>query len=131
MVIRSLNETVLYQISVIYMKNIKLLYNMNMFVKNTIVQEYLHNVTFDQRYMLYVICYRIQISIFQENFNINLFENNINYCLRQVHPATLDMEDQSLVDCLHTLIMAKSDEVTVDGFEMEELDFIINSIACH
>ena len=46
-----------------------------------------------------------------------------------MHPATLDMEDQSLVNCLHTLMMAKSHEVTVDGFEMEELDFIINSIA--
>ena len=55
----------------------------------------------------------------------------MNYCLRQVHTATLDMEDQSLVDCLHTLIMAKSNEVTVEGSEMEELDFIINSIACH
>ena len=31
-----------------------------------------------------------------------------------MHPATVDMEDQSLVDCLHTLIMAKSDEVIVD-----------------
>ena len=47
---------------------------------------------------------------------VNLFENDINYCLRQVHLVTLDMEDQSLVDCRHTLIMAKSDEVTVDGF---------------
>ena len=61
----------------------------------------------------------------------NLFENDSNYCLRQVHAATLDMEDDSLVDCLHTLIMGKSNEVTVDGFEREELDFIINSIACH
>ena len=60
-----------------------------------------------------------------------MFENDINYCLRQVHPATLDMEDQSLVGCLHMLIMAKSNEVTVDGFEIEQLDFIINSIACH
>ena len=60
-----------------------------------------------------------------------MFENDINYCLRQVHPATLDMEDQSHVDCLHTLIMAKSNEITVDGFQMEELDLIINSIACH
>ena len=48
-----------------------------------------------------------------------------------MHHATLDMEDQSIVDCLHTLIMAKLNEVTVDGFEMEELYFIINSIACH
>ena len=60
-----------------------------------------------------------------------MFENDNNYCLRQVHPATLDMEDQSLVDCLHTLITAKSNEVIVDGSEIEELDFIINSIACH
>ena len=72
---------------------------------------------------------KVGVSIFHSD--INLFENDINDCLRQVHPATLDMDDQSLVDCLHTLIMAKSDEVTVDGFEMEDLDFIINSIACH
>ena len=48
-----------------------------------------------------------------------------------MHPATVDMADQSLVECIHTLIMAKSNEVTIDGFEIEELDFIINSIACH
>ena len=47
-----------------------------------------------------------------------------------MHPATLDMEGKSLVDCLHTLILAKSNEGTVDGFEMDELDFIINSISC-
>ena len=41
------------------------------------------------------------------------------------------MEDKSLVDCIHMLIKAKSNEVTVDGFEMEELDSIIKSIACH
>ena len=110
----------------LYMKDIKLLYNMNMFVNNTIEQECLHNAMYNANT---VIGYKL--AFFRENFNINLFENDINYCLRQVHPATLDMEDQSLVDCLHTQIMAKSDEVTVDGFEMEELDFIINSIACH
>ena len=70
------------------------------------------------------------LELYRENFNINLFENDISYGLRQVQPTTLDMEDQSLVDCLHKLIMAKSNEVTVDGFEMKELDFIINSIAC-
>ena len=53
----------------------------------------------------------------------------MNYCLRQVPPATLDMENSSLVDCLHTLIMARSNEVTVDGFEMEELGMSITYIA--
>ena len=108
------------------MKDIKLLYNMNMFVKNTIVQECLHNAMYNANT---VIGYKL--AFFREHFNINLFENDINYCLRQVHPTTLDMKDQSLEDCLHTLIMAKSNEVTVDGFEIEELYFIINSIACH
>ena len=110
----------------LYMKDIKLLYNMNMFVKNTIAQECLHNAMYNANTVI-----GCKLAFFRENFCINLFENDINYCLRQVNPATLDMEDQSLVDCLHTLIMAKSDEVTVDGFEMEELDLIINSIACH
>ena len=31
-----------------------------------------------------------------------------------MHPATLDMEDKPLVECLHTLIMDTSNEVTVD-----------------
>ena len=48
-----------------------------------------------------------------------------------MHPGTLDMEDNSLVNYVHALIiMVRSNEVTVDGFEMEELDFIINSRAC-
>ena len=110
----------------LYMKEIKLLYNMSMFVKNTIVQECLHNAIYNANTVI-----GCKLAFFRENVYINLFENDINYCLRQVHPATLDMEDRSLVDCLHTLIMAKSNQVTVDGFEMEELDFIINSIACH
>ena len=110
------------------MKDIKLLYNMSMFVKNTIVQECLHNAMYNANT---VIGYKL--AFFLENLKIYLFKNDIiyNYCLRQVHLATLNMEDQSLVDCLHMLIMAKSNEVTVEGFEMEELDFIINSIACH
>ena len=62
--------------------------------------------------------------MFKEYFNMNLFENGINYCLRQVHPTTLDMEDKSLVDCLHTLFMTKSNKITIHGFEIKELDFI-------
>ena len=42
---------------------------------------------------------------------INMFENDKYYCLRQVHPATLDIEDKSIVDCHHTLFMAKSNDV--------------------
>ena len=38
----------------------------------------------------------------------------MNYCLRQVHLATLDMEVKSPVDCLHTLIMDGSNNVTVE-----------------
>ena len=97
---------------------------MNRFVKNTIVQECLLNAIYNANT---IIGYN-----FRENVYINLFENicNMNYSLRQMHPATLDMEDNSPVDCLHTLIMARSNELTVDGLEMEEFDCIINSIAC-
>ena len=85
----------------LYMNDIKLVYNMNMFVKNTIVQECLHNAMYNANT---VIGYKLDF--LRENFN--LFENDIHYCLRQVHHATLDMENNSLVDCVHTLIMVKS-----------------------
>ena len=58
----------------LYMKDIKLLYNMNMFVNNTIVQECLHNAMYNANT---VIGYKL--AFFRENFNINLFKNNINY----------------------------------------------------
>ena len=48
--------------------------------------------------------------------NYNFYRDH--YSLRQVHPA-IDMEDMSLVDCLHTLIMSRSNEVTVERFGME------------
>ena len=53
------------------MKDIKLLYNMNMFVKNTIVQECLHNAMYNVNT---VIGYKL--AFFREHCNINLFEND-------------------------------------------------------
>ena len=49
--------------------------------------------------------------------------------IHQVHPTTLAMEEKSLLDGSHMLIMTKSNDVTFDRFKMEYLDFIINSIA--
>ena len=74
-----------------------------MFVNNTIVQECLHNKL-----------YNTNTVIVYGRCNLHLYI----------------MEDMSPVDCLHMLIMAISNEVTVDVFEGEELDFIINSITC-
>ena len=47
----------------LYMKDIKLLYNMNMFVKNTIVQECLHNAMYNANT---VIGYKL--AFFSRNF---------------------------------------------------------------
>ena len=44
---------------------------MNRFVKNTIVQECLHNAMYNANT---VIAYKLEF--FRENFNINLFEND-------------------------------------------------------
>ena len=101
---------------------------MNMFSNNTIVQECLHNAIYNAH------CYGIQYSIFKVTFYvffIILFDNNIHYGFRQGHAVTLDMEEKYLVDCFLTVMIARSSEVTIDGFEMKELDFIINSLACY
>ena len=39
----------------------------------------------------------------------------------------LQLQIWKIIDCLHTLIMARSNNVTIEGFEME-VDIIINSI---
>ena len=38
------------------------------------------------------------------------------------------MKYKSFVDCLQTLIMTRSNEVSVKGFQMAEFDFLINSM---
>ena len=45
-----------------------------------------------------------------------------------VQPVTLDMEDKSLADCFHTLIVPELYEVTVDGFEI--LKHVNNDVVC-
>ena len=59
------------------MKAIKVFYNMIMFVKNTIVQECLHIAMYNANTVI-----RYKLAFCKENVNINLFENDINYCLR-------------------------------------------------
>ena len=80
------------------MKDIKLLYNRNMFVNNVIVHECLYNTTYNANTIIW-----FKLSFYRELCIINLIENHINDSFCQVYPGTLDMEDTSLVVYHHTL----------------------------
>ena len=48
-----------------------------------------------------------KLHLLKENFNINILEHDLKYCLEHVKPEQLSIKKQSLVQCLHKLSLAK------------------------
>ena len=64
------------------------------------------------------------------SFNISKFGYNLDdLCLRYNSPVTLAAEKISQIDCKHTLCLARSKQVSIEGFSDEELNDRINCIA--
>lgn len=108
----------------LYVRDIKLLYKMYYCVNNKIVKQCLNNAIHNSNT---VIGYKL--AYFREEFDVELFICDINTCLKYVRPASLSVEQQALVDCLHVLTLTKSNELTVPGFQMDELNDIIDFIS--
>ena len=49
------------------------------------------------------------------HFGFNLFHRDLNYCLQHCKPASVSTEKQS--------------HVSIEGFDIEEINFIIDNIA--
>ena len=62
-------------------------------------------------------------------FGLNLFDRDLKYRLQHCKRASLSAEKQSHVNCVHTLSLTKSNHVSVEGFDIDEINFIIEYIA--
>ena len=65
-------------------------------------------------------------SFFRSKFGYNLYDLSLSQCLRYRH---LTAEKRSQVDCVHTLCLARSKQVSIEGFSDEELNDMIKFIS--
>ena len=78
--------------------------------------------------LLHSIKCQISNSIVRENFNICILEHDLKYSLEHVKPEPLSIKRQSLVQCLHELLLVKGSQLIVNGFISEEIDDMITFI---
>ena len=70
-----------------------------------------------------------KLASYRENFNIDILEHDLKYCLEHVKPESMSIERQSLIKCLQELSLAECRQLIVYGFISEELDDMINFIS--
>ena len=70
-----------------------------------------------------------KLSVFSSNFGNNLDDLSLSQCLRYSSPVHLTAKKRSLVDCVHTLCLARSNQVLIECFSDEELYDMINFIS--
>ena len=93
-------------------------------ISNSIVSECLYCALSDSST---VIGYKL--AFYRENFNINILEHDLKYCLDHVKPEALSIERQSLITWLQELSLPKCRQLIVNGFNNEDLDDMINFIS--
>ena len=65
---------------------------------------------------------------FLSKFGYNLYDLSLSPCLRYSSPVYLTAENISQVDCVHTLCLARSNQVSIEGFSDEELNYMYNGM---
>ena len=70
-----------------------------------------------------------KLSFFRSKFGYNLYDLSLAQCLRYSSPVHLTAEKRSQVDCVHTLCLARSKQVSIEGFSDEELNDVIKFIS--
>ena len=63
-----------------------------------------------------------KLAFYRENFNISILEHDLKYSLEHVKPEPLSIKRQSLVQCLHELLLVKGSQLIVNGFISKEID---------
>ena len=69
------------------------------------------------------------MSFFRSKFGYNLYDLSLSQCLRYSSSVHLTAEKISQVDCLYTLCLARSNQVSIEGFSDEKLNDMIKFIS--
>ena len=71
--------------------------------------------------------YRIYFNRYK--FGFNLIDRDLKYCLQRCKPTSLYIYKQYRINCVHTISLARSNHVSVEGFGIDEINVIIDYIA--
>ena len=107
----------------LFARDIKLLHSIKCQISNSIVRECLSCALSNSNT---VIGYKL--AFYRENFNISILEHDLKYSLERVKPEPLSIKRQSLVQCLHELLLVKGSQLIVNGFISKEIDDMITFI---
>ena len=69
-----------------------------------------------------LIGYKLSFCIAKFGYNLN--DLSLSQCLRYRSPVHLPAEKRSQVDCVHTLCLACFNQVSIEGFSDEQLNYI-------
>ena len=65
----------------------------------------------------------------RSRFGINVIDTGYDVCLHNIIGIQLTTEQQNLVICINTLILTRSNNVYIDDFSNNDINYIINYIA--
>ena len=90
-----------------YIRDIKFLYRM-LQCNNSIVKQCIMHASHDANTLI-----EYKLSFLRSKFGYNLYDFCLSQCLRYSSPVHLTAEKGSQVDCVHTLCLARSNQVSM------------------
>ena len=70
-----------------------------------------------------------KLALIRSRFGINVIDSGYDVCLHNIIGTQLTGEQQNLVNCIHTLILTRSNNLYIDGFSNNDINYIIDYIA--
>ena len=106
----------------LYNRDVKFIYRL-LNCHNCIVKECLTGINISNT----IIGYRL--AFIRYRFGINVIDTGYDVCLHNIIGTQLTIEQQNLVNCIHTLILTRSNILYTDGFSNNDINYIIDYIA--
>ena len=106
----------------LYIRDIKFLHRM-LHCNNIIVDQCIMHASHDANTLI-----GYKLSFFRSKFGNNVYDLRLSQCLRYSSPVHLTADKISQVDCVHTCL-ARSNQVSIEGFSDEELNDMIKFIS--
>ena len=72
----------------------------------------------------------INCHFFKSKFGYNLYNLSLSFSVFKIYQSCA-FNCSSQVDCVHTLCLARSTQVSIEGFSDEELNDLIKFISVH
>ena len=70
-----------------------------------------------------------KLAFIRSIFGINVIDTGYDVCLHNIIGTQLTVEQENLVNCIHTLILTRSNNLYIDGFSNNDINYIIDYIA--